>query len=184
MTAPRRPSRPKEPPTIDAPLRPLPRRSLPRDARARGVTAVLGPTNTGKTHLAIERMLAHPTGSLRPHPLHEPIDSSVTVALERRGVRVEHGDVLLALDGNAARTAVDVLAELGLDHQVLHNRGAAMILPSGVTKATGLVAALDDLAVPGRGVRLGEVAGREAGARGECDEQAPRAAAHGASPAT
>ena len=25
----------------------------------RGVTAVLGPTNTGKTHLAIERMLAH-----------------------------------------------------------------------------------------------------------------------------
>src|ERR1700685_2335787 len=40
--------------------------SLPvaRDARARGagVTAVLGPTNTGKTHLAIERMLAHSSG--------------------------------------------------------------------------------------------------------------------------
>src|SRR5262245_33841245 len=35
-----------------------------RDARARGtgVTAVLGPTNTGKTHLAIERMLGHSTG--------------------------------------------------------------------------------------------------------------------------
>jgi ATP-dependent RNA helicase SUPV3L1/SUV3 len=28
------------------------------------VTAVLGPTNTGKTHLAIERMLAHPTGMI------------------------------------------------------------------------------------------------------------------------
>ena len=28
----------------------------------RGVTAVLGPTNTGKTHLAIERMLAHDVG--------------------------------------------------------------------------------------------------------------------------
>ncbi|WP_420131554.1 helicase-related protein [Rhodopseudomonas sp.] len=27
-----------------------------------GVTAVLGPTNTGKTHLAIERMVAHPSG--------------------------------------------------------------------------------------------------------------------------
>ncbi len=26
------------------------------------VTAVLGPTNTGKTHFAIERMLAHRTG--------------------------------------------------------------------------------------------------------------------------
>ena len=31
-------------------------------ARGRGVTAVLGPTNTGKTHLAIERMLAHDVG--------------------------------------------------------------------------------------------------------------------------
>jgi ATP-dependent RNA helicase SUPV3L1/SUV3 len=30
--------------------------------RGRGVTAVLGPTNTGKTHLAIERMLAHEVG--------------------------------------------------------------------------------------------------------------------------
>ncbi len=29
---------------------------------SRNVVAVLGPTNTGKTHLAIERMLAHPTG--------------------------------------------------------------------------------------------------------------------------
>ena len=28
----------------------------------RGVTAVLGPTNTGKTHYAIERMVAHETG--------------------------------------------------------------------------------------------------------------------------
>src|ERR1700720_1989144 len=38
--------------------------SANRGARARGVgvTAVLGPTNTGKTHLAIERMLAHSSG--------------------------------------------------------------------------------------------------------------------------
>ncbi|KAB1071140.1 helicase-related protein [Methylobacterium planeticum] len=40
------------------------RRSLQPQARARGVMAVLGPTNTGKTHLAIERMLAHPTGMI------------------------------------------------------------------------------------------------------------------------
>ena len=35
-----------------------------RESRTRGagVTAVLGPTNTGKTHLAIERMLAHSSG--------------------------------------------------------------------------------------------------------------------------
>ncbi|MGH2340722.1 helicase-related protein [Segnochrobactraceae bacterium EtOH-i3] len=38
------------------------RNPLPPSVRARTVTAVLGPTNTGKTHLAIERMLAHPSG--------------------------------------------------------------------------------------------------------------------------
>ncbi|MEL6784252.1 MAG: DEAD/DEAH box helicase [Pseudomonadota bacterium] len=38
---------------------------LPVNARTgRGVTAVLGPTNTGKTHLAIERMLAQPSGMI------------------------------------------------------------------------------------------------------------------------
>ena len=34
------------------------------EARIRNVTAVLGPTNTGKTHLAIERMLAHESGMI------------------------------------------------------------------------------------------------------------------------
>ncbi|GBE43607.1 ski2-like helicase [bacterium BMS3Bbin10] len=33
-----------------------------RARHGRGVTAVLGPTNTGKTHLAIERMLGHESG--------------------------------------------------------------------------------------------------------------------------
>ncbi len=40
----------------------MPSLSLAPDVRARGVTAVLGPTNTGKTHLAIERMVAHSSG--------------------------------------------------------------------------------------------------------------------------
>src|SRR6201999_3742456 len=33
-------------------------------AAGAGVTAVLGPTNTGKTHLAIERLLAHSSGMI------------------------------------------------------------------------------------------------------------------------
>ena len=36
--------------------------SNPSSARGYGVTAVLGPTNTGKTHMAIERMVAHKSG--------------------------------------------------------------------------------------------------------------------------
>lgn len=36
--------------------------SNPINASGYGVTAVLGPTNTGKTHMAIERMVAHKSG--------------------------------------------------------------------------------------------------------------------------
>jgi ATP-dependent RNA helicase SUPV3L1/SUV3 len=55
-------------PTGDACRHPVPLKvtmpslSLAPQVRARGVTAVLGPTNTGKTHLAIERMVAHSSG--------------------------------------------------------------------------------------------------------------------------
>ncbi|MGH7007793.1 MAG: hypothetical protein ACRED7_05280, partial [Stellaceae bacterium] len=33
-------------------------------SRPSRIRAVLGPTNTGKTHLAIERMLGHQTGMI------------------------------------------------------------------------------------------------------------------------
>ena len=33
-------------------------------AERRRITAVLGPTNTGKTHLAIERMMGHESGMI------------------------------------------------------------------------------------------------------------------------
>jgi ATP-dependent RNA helicase SUPV3L1/SUV3 len=33
-------------------------------AGGHGITALLGPTNTGKTHLAVERMLGHPSGMI------------------------------------------------------------------------------------------------------------------------
>jgi len=38
--------------------------NAPSRFSGRGVTAVLGPTNTGKTHLAIERMLTYPSGMI------------------------------------------------------------------------------------------------------------------------
>ena len=39
-------------------------RELPLGLSASHLVAVLGPTNTGKTHLAVERMLAHATGMI------------------------------------------------------------------------------------------------------------------------
>jgi hydroxymethylpyrimidine pyrophosphatase-like HAD family hydrolase len=78
-------------------------------------------------------------------PLASPVDPAVGRALAERGVATRAGRVLLALAGDDAATAVNVITSLGLDYQVVHNRGAAMVLPAGVTKATGLLAALDEL---------------------------------------
>lgn len=78
-------------------------------------------------------------------PLAAPVDPAVRRALAERGVATRAGQVLVALAGDDTAAAVEVITGLGLDCQVVHNRGAAMILPAGVTKATGLLAALDEL---------------------------------------
>ncbi|WP_334176773.1 helicase-related protein, partial [Pseudoxanthobacter sp.] len=59
---------------------------LPPSARARTVTAVLGPTNTGKTHLAIERMLGH-GGGLIGLPLRLLAREVYGRLVERAGVK-------------------------------------------------------------------------------------------------
>src|ERR1700716_3625226 len=50
-----------------------------------GVTAVLGPTNTGKTHLAIERMLAHSSGVVG-RPPRRPAREVYNKIVDRAGV--------------------------------------------------------------------------------------------------
>ncbi|MER3423446.1 MAG: phosphoglycolate phosphatase, partial [Nitrospiraceae bacterium] len=42
---------------------------------------------------------------------------------------------------------IEVIRDLGLELQVIFNKGAVMILPAGVNKATGLMAALDELSL-------------------------------------
>jgi hypothetical protein len=74
--------------------------------------------------------------------LASPVDPAVQPALASRGIAARAGRVLLAVAADDAGAAIEVIADLGLDHQVVHNRGAAMIVPAGVTKATGLLAAL------------------------------------------
>ena len=56
-----------------------------RAIKGGNVTAVLGPTNTGKTHLAIERMLAHRTGAIGL-PLRLLAREVYTRLVERAGV--------------------------------------------------------------------------------------------------
>jgi hypothetical protein len=59
---------------------------------------------------------------------------------------------LVAVDGQDSGVAVEVIAQLGLDYYVVHNRAAAMILPARVTKGSGLLCALDELGLSAHNV--------------------------------
>lgn len=66
--------------------------------------------------------------------------------LIRRGAeRVSEGRVIVATWRPHETTAIEVIRDLGLELQIIFNKGAVMILPSGVNKATGLRAALEEL---------------------------------------
>jgi hydroxymethylpyrimidine pyrophosphatase-like HAD family hydrolase len=66
--------------------------------------------------------------------------------LKRRGVGpMSVGHVIVATWEPHEETALAVIRDLGLEMQVIFNKGAVMILPSGVNKATGLSAVLDEI---------------------------------------
>jgi hydroxymethylpyrimidine pyrophosphatase-like HAD family hydrolase len=66
-------------------------------------------------------------------------------ALREAGVSFEAGRAIVASWTPAETPILDVIKRLGLDYQVIFNKGAVMVLPSGVNKATGLRAALEEL---------------------------------------
>jgi HAD superfamily hydrolase (TIGR01484 family) len=69
--------------------------------------------------------------------------------LRRRGVQpLTIGQVFVATEEPNERVVMEVIRELGLDLRVILNKGAVMVLPAGVDKATGLRAALEELALP------------------------------------
>ncbi|WP_329425374.1 HAD family hydrolase [Streptosporangium sp. NBC_01495] len=55
------------------------------------------------------------------------------------------GSVIVATSEPHPETVLNAIRELGLEMQVIFNKGAVMVLPSGVNKATGLAAALAEL---------------------------------------
>ncbi|QEH38151.1 Sugar phosphatase YbiV [Aquisphaera giovannonii] len=66
--------------------------------------------------------------------------------LKERGVGpISVGRVIVATWEPHQAAVLDVVREMGLELQVIFNKGAVMILPSGVNKATGLDAALREL---------------------------------------
>lgn len=67
-------------------------------------------------------------------------------ALKARGVApLEVGQIVIGTHASQRLAVQDALWDLGLEAQVIANRGAVMVLPAGVNKATGLQQALRDL---------------------------------------
>jgi hydroxymethylpyrimidine pyrophosphatase-like HAD family hydrolase len=94
----------------------------------------------------VERVLAEPP----PPPF---VDQ-----LRRRGVApMSIGRAIIATWEPHEKAVFEAIHELGLEMQVIFNKGAVMVLPSGVNKATGLTAALTELKItPDRVVVVGD----------------------------
>ena len=65
--------------------------------------------------------------------------------LRVRGIPVSVGRVIVATWEQHRDAVLDVIRALGLDLHVILNKGAVMVLPPQIDKATGLVAALAEL---------------------------------------
>lgn len=68
-------------------------------------------------------------------------------ALKGRGVPFAVGRSVVATVVPHEHAVLDAIHELGLEWHVIFNKGSVMALPSGVTKATGLAAVLEELGV-------------------------------------
>lgn len=80
-------------------------------------------------------------------PVAQPVPAELGDALAARGVPLARGKVLLATHTAWDSVALDEIGRLGLEVQLVHNRSALMLLPSGVSKGTGLLEALEDLGI-------------------------------------
>lgn len=75
-----------------------------------------------------------------------PPPAELVELLARRGVSpLAAGRVIVATRQPHETTLRATIAELGLKYQVIANKGALMVLPNGINKASGLIAALGEL---------------------------------------
>lgn len=78
--------------------------------------------------------------------LAEPPPEEFVAACRTRGVRdLSVGRVVVASSETETPKILETIRALGLELHVIFNKGSAMVLPSGVNKATGLAAALKQL---------------------------------------
>ncbi len=94
----------------------------------------------------------------RPHShesrlLADPAPNGLAEALTVRGVTpITSGRSIVASWRPYECTVLRVLSELGIDRQIIFNKRAVMILPTGTNKASGLRVALDEMKISAHNV--------------------------------
>ena len=77
--------------------------------------------------------------------LGEPPPESLVAALKASGIPLAVGHTILATVRPHEAVVLKCIADLGLEQQVIFNKGAVMVLPPGCNKASGLRIALAEL---------------------------------------
>ena len=78
----------------------------------------------------------------------EPASAELAQKLAEAGAQpLSVGRAIIATREPYEKLAVELIRDLGLELQIIFNKGAVMILPSGVNKATGLTAVLSQINV-------------------------------------
>jgi hydroxymethylpyrimidine pyrophosphatase-like HAD family hydrolase len=140
------------------------------EARRRGVRVMLV---TGRTLNDLQRaageldfvdgvvaengaIVHFPDGGLTA-PLAPPLPPAFAAGLEKRGIQFAAGECLVDADASAAPLMLEVIRELELPIVLVFNRSRVMALTQGISKATGLSAALEMLrASPRNAVAVGD----------------------------
>ncbi len=97
--------------------------------------------------------LLYDPASRRETLLGPPVSQQLLQKLKARGVSpLSSGRCIIATREPNEEIAREEIRRLGQKLEIIFNKGAVMILPSGVNKATGLTAALDELRISTRNV--------------------------------
>jgi hydroxymethylpyrimidine pyrophosphatase-like HAD family hydrolase len=96
--------------------------------------------------------LLYEPASRHETPLCERANKQFLQHLKKRKIPFSSGRCIVATWEPHQASVLEVIRELGLDLQVVFNKGAVMVLPSGVNKSTGLKAALREMGLSAHNV--------------------------------
>jgi hydroxymethylpyrimidine pyrophosphatase-like HAD family hydrolase len=114
--------------------------------RLADLAAVLEPLDLFDRVVVENGAVLYRPSSREERPLADPPPSELVATLARRSIApLASGRVILATVRPHETAVLAAIRDLGLELQVIFNRDAVMVLPSGVNKGTGLRAALEEL---------------------------------------